>query len=185
MRLAFGSSFGLEHGSWLETLREILEGMLAGSARAFYIMMAWWYSHVLRPIAQLVGIPIPVYEHPKIVNGTIKVAGVGYSRTGTVSRTRVIQQLLGSHQRTGLTVQYSKICTVLVGVGIGRVGLSGLSHHPQVCHRKRRHFSHVGRNHCQSSARGKVAADTGQTRFAIDCRFQFYRVGRLAILLVL
>jgi hypothetical protein len=49
--------------------------------------------NVVRPVAKLVGIHLPEGKRPKVADGKLKVAAVGFSRTGTVSCDGSVLQL--------------------------------------------------------------------------------------------
>jgi hypothetical protein len=85
MRIPLGlQQYRFEPGSWLESVSDVAIGSFAGSMRAFYIMLTWVYVNMVRPIAKIIGITFPDGKRPKVSNGKIKVAAVGFGRTGTV-----------------------------------------------------------------------------------------------------
>lgn len=84
MRISLGSKQHFESGSWLEAVLEILVGSLTGSIRACYIVTTGVYLNVIRPMASVLGIRFPTGKRKKMLGGKIKVAAVGFGRTGTV-----------------------------------------------------------------------------------------------------
>ena len=87
--LCFGSQLNLEPGSWLDVVREIVEGTVSGTIRAFYVLAAWAYVNIIRPLANVIGVQLPEGKREKIPGAKLKVAAIGYSRTGTVSYVRL------------------------------------------------------------------------------------------------
>ena len=87
MSMAVGSKLQLEPGSWLETLYDVYIGTIVGANHFIYICSKWWYIHLVRPILNLFGIRLEKDEEVKSKDDekTLKVVGVGYGRTGTVS----------------------------------------------------------------------------------------------------
>jgi hypothetical protein len=88
MRISMGSKMHFEPGSWLEAMQEIVVGSVTGFLRAFYIMGTWLYVNIIRPLASVVGIHFPEGKREKTPGGKLKVAAVGFGRTGTVSHRR-------------------------------------------------------------------------------------------------
>ena len=84
MRISLGSKQQFEPDSWLEAIQEILVGTLTGGIRAIYIVSSWIYVNILRPLAKAVGIHLPEGKREKTPGGKLKVAAVGFGRTGTV-----------------------------------------------------------------------------------------------------
>ena len=95
-----GSKIHLEPDSWLEALHEIMVGTFTGSTRAFYIMSTWIYVNIVRPLAKAVGINVSAGKKEKTPGGKMKVAAVGFGRTGTVR-----QSLNSTADRHGATVR--------------------------------------------------------------------------------
>jgi hypothetical protein len=87
VKLSLGSKliYQFEPGSWAEAVFDVVIGTLTGTIRAFYIISRWAYVSIVRPVANLVGIHLPEGKRPKVDDGKLKVAAVGFSRTGTVS----------------------------------------------------------------------------------------------------
>jgi hypothetical protein len=75
-----------EPGSWTETAVDIGFGVIAGSLRVSKLGWNSLYLHAIRPLSISLGIS-DAHDHalPTVENGTIKVALLGYGRTGTVS----------------------------------------------------------------------------------------------------
>jgi hypothetical protein len=92
MRLSLGSKLigQFEPGSWAEAVFDVIVGVLAGTLRTCYIFSTWVYVNIVRPMAKLVGLHLPEGKRPKVVDGKIKVAAVGFGRTGTVSYVLVV-----------------------------------------------------------------------------------------------
>jgi hypothetical protein len=84
MRISWGSKMQFEPGSVLEAVHEVVVGSLSGGIRAFYIMTTWVYVNIVRPLGKAVGIQFPDGKRPKTPGGKLKVAAVGFGRTGTV-----------------------------------------------------------------------------------------------------
>jgi hypothetical protein len=74
-----------EQGSWLEALQEIAIGIVTGVIRAWFVVSTWVYVNIIRPIANLIGVHLPEGKREKVTHGTLKVAALGFGRTGTVS----------------------------------------------------------------------------------------------------
>lgn len=87
MALSYGSKLIhlFEKGSWSEAIFDVAVGVYIGAIRAFYLLWKCCYVNVLRPISKLVGVQLPEGKRPKISFGELKVAAVGFGRTGTVS----------------------------------------------------------------------------------------------------
>ena len=87
MKLSLGSKliYLFEPGSWSEAIFDVAIGVLTGAIRAMYIFWRCIYVNIVRPIAKLVGIKLPEGKRPKVADGKLKVAAVGFGRTGTVS----------------------------------------------------------------------------------------------------
>jgi len=83
-RMSLGTKLNLEPGSWLDVAREIVEGTASGFVRAFYVMTTWAYVNIIIPLARVIGVQLPEGKREKIPGAKLKVAAVGYSRTGTV-----------------------------------------------------------------------------------------------------
>ena len=86
MQLSFGSKliYLFEPGSWSEALFDVVVGSLTGVIRAFHVFWRCVYVNVVRPIGNLVGFQMSEGKRPKVADGKLKVAAVGFSRTGTV-----------------------------------------------------------------------------------------------------
>jgi len=82
--MAFGSRLDLEPGSWHDVVREVLEGSFTGVYRAAAVIVTWAYVNIIRPLASLIGIMLPEGKREKIPGAELKVAAVGFGRTGTV-----------------------------------------------------------------------------------------------------
>ena len=86
MRITLGSKFRFEAGSFMETVVDYATGTYAGSVRATQVIGNWLYTNTIRPFGNhVLGLNLLPGMRPKVVNGTIKVAAVGFGRTGTVS----------------------------------------------------------------------------------------------------
>jgi hypothetical protein len=60
-------------------------GTYTGSVRATQIIGTWLYTNTIRPFGNhVLGLNLLPGMRPKIENGAIKVAAVGFGRTGTV-----------------------------------------------------------------------------------------------------
>jgi hypothetical protein len=88
MRISMGSKMHLEPDSWLEAAQEIVVGTLTGVIRAVYVLSNWMYVNVIRPLAKVIGVHLPEGKREKTPGGKLKVAAVGYGRTGTVSESQ-------------------------------------------------------------------------------------------------
>lgn len=84
MRLSWGSKIHYEPGSLLEALHDIQTGVVSGTVRTAAIFATWIYVNVVRPIATLLGVSLPEGKRDHVLDGTLKVAAVGFGRTGTV-----------------------------------------------------------------------------------------------------
>ena len=82
--MAFGSRLDLEPGSWLDVAREIVEGTATGISRAAAVIATWVYVNLIHPLACAIGFQLPEGKRQKIPGAQMKVAAVGYGRTGTV-----------------------------------------------------------------------------------------------------
>jgi hypothetical protein len=76
-----------EPESWWQTGQDVVIGSVVGGYRAAYVVYVWFYVNTVRPLAHLVGVQLPDGKRPKVPHGTLKVAAVGFGRTGTVSTT--------------------------------------------------------------------------------------------------
>ena len=85
--MALGSKLQLEPGSWLEMAYDVFIGIHVGVSHSVYIVAKWWYVHLILPILHLFGVRLEEDKEVKSKDGekTLKVVGVGYGRTGTVS----------------------------------------------------------------------------------------------------
>ena len=68
----------------LEAGLDTVIGALTGTIRTLYLLFLWVYVNVIRPLASVIGIRFPDGKREKTPGGKIKVAVVGYGRTGTV-----------------------------------------------------------------------------------------------------
>ena len=75
MTMKTGSELRFEAGSWQEAAHDIYIGLLVGLGHVFKIFVQMPYNYLLGT-----AIPPPLRE-----SGTLKVVGVGFGRTGTVS----------------------------------------------------------------------------------------------------
>jgi hypothetical protein len=82
---SMGSKQHFEQGSWMEAIQEFVVGTITGLIRSAYIMSTWFYVNIVRPLAKVVGLHFPEGKREKTPGGKLKVAGVGFARTGTVS----------------------------------------------------------------------------------------------------
>jgi hypothetical protein len=96
MRISMGSKLRFEQGSCLEAMLETVVGTLTGTIRALYVLSTWFYVNIIRPLAKVFGIPVPEGKRARTPGGKLKVAAVGFGRTGTVSRTRSPWWLVGT-----------------------------------------------------------------------------------------
>jgi len=70
---------------WRETAHDVVTGVWLGSLRAFIIMATWCYVNLIRPTASALGvIHLPEGKRQHVPDGRIRVAAVGFGRTGTV-----------------------------------------------------------------------------------------------------
>ena len=71
--------------SWRELVLDVTTGVWYGSIRAMALVRTCVYVNAVRPLAILLGFSdLPEGKRPRVANGTIKVAAVGFGRTGTV-----------------------------------------------------------------------------------------------------
>ena len=85
MRITLGSKSRFEPGSIMESIADYAIGTYCGSVRATQIVSNWLYTNTIRPFGnQVLGLNLLPGMRPKVENGTIKVAAVGFGRTGTV-----------------------------------------------------------------------------------------------------
>ena len=85
MPMTFGSKAHFAEGSFMESVVDYAVGTYLGIARASEIISNFVYSNTIRPVAnQVLGLNLSLGTRPKVENGTIKVAAVGFGRTGTV-----------------------------------------------------------------------------------------------------
>jgi hypothetical protein len=87
MSMAVGSKLHFAPGSWLEALYDVYIGAVVGVGHFVYITTKWWYSDVVIPALKLLGVHLSKEKKVQSKDGvkTLKVVGVGYGRTGTVS----------------------------------------------------------------------------------------------------
>lgn len=79
-----GSQWAFEPGSFLDCFQQVVEGVANFGVRSASLGCTLIYVNVLRPIAGTIGIDLTEGKRPKVKNGTLKVAAVGFGRTGTV-----------------------------------------------------------------------------------------------------
>lgn len=85
MRITLGSKSRFEPGSIMESIVDYAIGAYTGSVRATQIIGTWLYSNTIRPFGNhVLGLNLLPGMRPKVENGAIKVAAVGFGRTGTV-----------------------------------------------------------------------------------------------------
>ena len=85
MRITLGSKSRFEPGSMMETIVDYATGTYTGSVRATQIVGSWLYTNTIRPFGNhVLGLNLLPGMRPKVENGKIKVAAVGFGRTGTV-----------------------------------------------------------------------------------------------------
>ena len=87
MSMAVGSKLHFEPGSWLEATYDVYIGCIVGVGHFVSIVGKWWYTAVAIPALNLVGFELSGDKEVQSKDGlkTLKVVGVGYGRTGTVS----------------------------------------------------------------------------------------------------
>ena len=75
-----------EPGSWTEACIDVVFGLVAGQLRVAKLLFKSMYLHGIHPLAMAFGFhDNPIFSPiRKVENGTIKVALLGYGRTGTV-----------------------------------------------------------------------------------------------------
>ena len=85
--MAIGSKLHFEPGSWLEAMYDVYIGCAVGVGHFISIVGKWWYTAVVIPVLNLVGFKLSGDKQVESKDGkkTLKVVGVGYGRTGTVS----------------------------------------------------------------------------------------------------
>jgi vacuolar-type H+-ATPase subunit I/STV1 len=102
-----------EPGSWQEAIYDVFVGIYVGSAHILTIAKLFCWTHFVQPL--LSGLGVHTAEKPierTIEENKLKVIGVGYGRTGTVSRNhghtieRYLRSIFRCRARTfnGLTV---------------------------------------------------------------------------------
>jgi hypothetical protein len=82
--MELGSTLHFEPGSWQETIFDICIGVLTGAGHFLYFLQNWFLE---RPVYALTGIRL-FNDKPKLLKkgeGELKVVGIGFGRTGTVS----------------------------------------------------------------------------------------------------
>lgn len=85
MRITLGSKSRFEPGSIMETIVDYATGTYTGVVRSTQIIGTWLYTNTIRPFGNhVLGLNLLPGMRPKVENGTIKVAAVGFGRTGTV-----------------------------------------------------------------------------------------------------
>jgi hypothetical protein len=85
MRITLGSKSRFEPGSIMETIVDYATGTYTGSVRATQIIGSWLYANTIRPFGNhVLRLNLSPGMRPKVENGKIKVAAVGFGRTGTV-----------------------------------------------------------------------------------------------------
>ena len=71
--------------SWREAILDVGTGVWYGTMRSMAVVGTCLYVNAVRPLALLLGFPnLPAGKRPRVPNGKIKVAVVGFGRTGTV-----------------------------------------------------------------------------------------------------
>ena len=83
MSMKSGATLRFEPGSWQEAVYDIYIGSVVGAAHYLYFLKKWTLDLVINPMLYMTGIA----EKPQrqIHNKRLKVIGVGFGRTGTVS----------------------------------------------------------------------------------------------------
>ena len=73
-------------------VQDVITGAWNGFRRAFLIMGTCAYVNVVRPIAIRLGCSnfVPEGKRPRVSNGQIQVAVVGFGRTGTVGCVSIV-----------------------------------------------------------------------------------------------
>lgn len=82
--MELGSTLRFEPGSWQETFFDICIGLVTGVGHLLYYLRTWV---VEGPVYALTGIHLS-NDRPQLLKegeGELKVVGIGFGRTGTVS----------------------------------------------------------------------------------------------------
>lgn len=102
-----GSKFNVATDSWLDIPVDVATGLIGGCQRTFYIISIWLYDNIVQPIANpIFHISSTTGKHPKNSTGTIKVAAVGFGRTGTYSVKLALEELGFSTLHTAHMYEY-------------------------------------------------------------------------------
>ena len=85
------SSMNFQPGSWQEALYDSYVGARTGANHTIFFAKKYFWQYFLRPLMKGFGMRI---REPQRKNGpnepsTLKVIGIGYGRTGTVSKSNV------------------------------------------------------------------------------------------------
>ena len=156
MRITLGSKSRFEPGSIMETVMDYATGTYTGTVRATQIIGSWLYTNTIRPFGNhVLGLNLLPGMRPKVENGTIKVAAVGFGRTGTVRFREYMVHgiyIVCAAERKKLNFRcilwnicfdcfvpiLQQIChqrrlKVFGDFGIRRIGISNITHDSYVC----------------------------------------------------
>lgn len=90
MSMSSGSKMQFEPGSLLEIVYDIYIGFVVGVNHNWYFIDKFFRENIIQPLHGILGIETSIEGIPEEKEKTLKVVGVGYGRTGTVSFTIVI-----------------------------------------------------------------------------------------------
>lgn len=102
------SKYQLDPGSWQETIHDVWIGILVGGAHNVYAVKKVCWDFVFNPLAKAMGMRIKEQQRHA---GTpeLKVIGVGFGRTGTVSLTPWKRAFIGCNAKRGLYRRFDRM----------------------------------------------------------------------------
>lgn len=86
MSMSSGAKMQIEAGSFVEAVHDIYIGFVVGVAHSWYFVDKFFREQIFQPLTSAFGIETSIEGIPEEKEKTLKVVGVGYGRTGTVSR---------------------------------------------------------------------------------------------------
>ena len=86
-RVTDTSRMNFEAGSWQEAAYEMYVGCHVGADHAVYFAKLFFQEYLNKPVSKALGMKVSEQRGSSVSNGQegLKVVGVGYGRTGTVS----------------------------------------------------------------------------------------------------
>jgi len=86
--MSYSTKKQFKPGSWEEVLYDYYSGLSVGALHSMRLMTNWIKSTIVRPTSNL--LHHQTSSESKEVKTTLKVVGVGFGRTGTVSMVRIV-----------------------------------------------------------------------------------------------